>query len=202
MKLFQNIYSVWGKYKCNHAYLSRLTSDSIANIKHLANNSIRNASSASYNLLSNGPSLKDFIKSAAIVSQLHEEPVEEIPYLPNDSNYGQKRKVYFDIYGCQMNVNDTEIVWSILQDSGFLKTDSLDEADVVLVVTCAIRDGAETKIWNRLDYLKAIKNKTKKKRHMKIGVLGCMAERLKHKLLENQNAVDLGNNNNLILLKD
>lgn len=193
MKLFQNIYNICGKYRFNHTYFSRLTSDSVANIKYIQNKSIRTASNSSH-LLMNGPSLKDFIKGSAVVSELYEEPAEEIPYLPTDCNYGQKRKVYFDIYGCQMNVNDTEIVWSILQNSGFLKTDSLDEADVVLVVTCAIRDGAETKVWNRLDYLKAIKNKLKKKRHMKIGVLGCMAERLKHKLLEKQNAVDLGNN--------
>lgn len=84
--------------------------------------------------------------------------------------------VYFDVHGCQMNVNDTEIVWSILKSAGFAKTDTLDKADVILVMTCAIREGAETKIWNKLfSSLRALKKKRLKevdKPAVKIGVLG------------------------------
>lgn len=91
-----------------------------------------------------------------------------------------------------MNVNDTEIIWSILKAHNYLKTDNLNEADIVLIVTCAIREGAEAKIWNKLDFLRGI-NKARPK-HMpgfKIGILGCMAERLKHQVLEKDRTVDL-----------
>ncbi|XP_071451374.1 CDK5RAP1-like protein isoform X2 [Hetaerina americana] len=117
-----------------------------------------------------------------------------VPYLNEAYFSGRSRKVYFDVYGCQMNVNDTEVVWSILKRNGYLRTTVLDEADIVLVVTCAIREGAESKVWNKLTYLKGLKNsrgKNKRKVPMKIGVLGCMAERLKEKLLEKEKAVDL-----------
>jgi tRNA A37 methylthiotransferase MiaB len=74
-----------------------------------------------------------------------------------------------------MNVNDSEVIWSILQSHGYKKTETLQEADIVLVVTCAIREGAETKIWNKLKYLRGIKNKRAQEKHrnpMKIGVIG------------------------------
>lgn len=74
-----------------------------------------------------------------------------------------------------MNVNDTEIVWSILRKTGFKQTDIVTEADVVLLVTCAIREGAENKIWHRLDYLKSLKktrNRGKNKPPLKVGLLG------------------------------
>jgi tRNA A37 methylthiotransferase MiaB len=74
-----------------------------------------------------------------------------------------------------MNVNDTDIIWSILKGVGYLKTESVEEADVILVVTCAIREGAETKVWNKLKHLKALK-KAREKQHLKpqlkIGILG------------------------------
>lgn len=142
-------------------------------------------------LLPDGPSLKDFITSELPPI---EHTNENIPYLTN-TQYGLHRKVYFDIYGCQMNFNDTEIVWSILKNNGYLKTDKLNDADVVLVVTCSIREGAESKIWNKIDYLKGIratKLRSGNKIPMKIGILGCMAERLKHKMLEKEQAIDLG----------
>lgn len=92
-----------------------------------------------------------------------------------------------------MNVNDTDIIWAILKKHNYLKTDKLKEADVVLIVTCAIREGAESKIWGRLEYLKGV-NTAKLKNHspkFKIGILGCMAERLKHQVLEKDQSVDL-----------
>lgn len=135
-----------------------------------------------------GPTLKDFIISS---NQLKDETIDNIPYLSN-TQFGQNRKVFFDIYGCQMNFSDTEIIWSILRDNGYLKTDNIKEADVVLVVTCAIREGAESKIWNKINNLKGLRNAKKTSGQMKIGILGCMAERLKHKMLEKEQAIDLG----------
>nr|CAI5853971.1 unnamed protein product [Callosobruchus analis] len=87
-----------------------------------------------------------------------------------------------------MNVNDAEIVLSILKDNDFEPTKDLIEADVILILTCAIRDSAEEKIWGRLDFLKGIKRTRRKKL---TGLLGCMAERLKNKVLESTDMVDL-----------
>ncbi|KAK1900927.1 CDK5 regulatory subunit-associated protein 1 [Dissostichus eleginoides] len=113
-------------------------------------------------------------------------------YLSEDLEMGNSRKVYFETYGCQMNVNDTEIAWSILQRKGFLRTVELNEADVVLLVTCSIREKAEQTIWNRLKQLTAMKKRRKKSlAPMKIGILGCMAERLKTELLEREKLVDV-----------
>lgn len=135
-----------------------------------------------------GPSLKDFlIESSEPI--LTETP--QIPYLLEKSKINTKRKVFFDVYGCQMNLNDTDIVWSILKKEGFIKTDIEEEADIFLVMTCAIREGAETKIWHRLDHLRGYKRRAKD-RAVKIGILGCMAERLKEKLIEKEKAVDVG----------
>ncbi|KAK9738028.1 Radical SAM superfamily [Popillia japonica] len=138
--------------------------------------------------LLDGPQLKDFITKPQ-----YELASEDVPYLDN-TNFGHHRKVYFDVHGCQMNVNDTEIVWSILKSHNYLKTDDLEDADIVLVMTCAIREGAETKIWNKLENLKGLRNKKIEKNikpRMKIGILGCMAERLKEKILEKERTVDI-----------
>lgn len=140
-----------------------------------------------------GPGLKEFLQGN-LPTDTQRVVFTEPPYVANEHFSGHGRKVYFDVYGCQMNVNDTEIIWSVLKNVGFTKTDSLNDADVVLVVTCSIREGAETKIWNKLQYLKGINNvriKTKEKPPMKIGILGCMAERLKFKLLEREQCVDI-----------
>lgn len=102
------------------------------------------------------------------------------------------RKVFVEVYGCQMNTNDAEIVHGILKNSNeakYEKCDSLTDADVVLLMTCAIRENAESKIWNRLNFIKSFE-KTNKKR-LTVGVLGCMAERLKSDLLERSKTVDL-----------
>ncbi|PNF27510.1 CDK5RAP1-like protein [Cryptotermes secundus] len=142
------------------------------------------------NDIGRGPELKDFI----IASQVQPVKCESVPYVRNAAINGLNRKVYFEVYGCQMNVNDTDIIWSILKDVGYMKTESVEEADVILVVTCAIREGAETKVWNKLKHFKALKKarETQKlKPHLKIGVLGCMAERLKHQILEKEEIVDI-----------
>lgn len=98
------------------------------------------------------------------------------------------RRIYLETYGCQMNVSDSEIVAAVLRESGFGLTRDPAEADVVLLNTCAIRDNAEQKVRRRLDDLRAQKRRGN---DLRIGVLGCMAERLRHKLLEEEQLVDL-----------
>ena len=90
------------------------------------------------------------------------------------------KKLYIETYGCQMNVADSEVVASVMQMAGYEATEAIDEADAVFLNTCSVRDNAEQKIYHRLDALGAIK----RKRPMIIGVLGCMAERVKEDLLE------------------
>lgn len=101
---------------------------------------------------------------------------------------GNSKKLFIESYGCQMNLNDSEIVASILSNEGFNTTNSLEDADLVLVNTCSIREKAEQTIRKRLQKYNSVKkiNPT-----MKVGVLGCMAERLKEKFLEEEKIVDL-----------
>ena len=98
------------------------------------------------------------------------------------------KKLYIESYGCQMNFSDSEIVTSILQKEGFGTTSSYDEADVILLNTCSIREKAEQTVRNRLNHFNQVK---KTKPDVTVGVLGCMAERLKEKLLEEEKIVDL-----------
>ena len=90
-------------------------------------------------------------------------------------------KVYIETYGCQMNVNDSEVILSILQDEGYALTDNIDEANIILANTCSIRDNAEQRVWGRIDQFRLQK---RKRSGVIIGIVGCMAERLKTKLLE------------------
>ncbi|KAI6074038.1 CDK5 regulatory subunit-associated protein 1 [Aix galericulata] len=100
--------------------------------------------------------------------------------------------VYLETYGCQMNVNDTEIAWAILQKNGYTRTKEVDEADVILLVTCSVREKAEQAIWNRLQHLKALKARRQQDRlPLRIGILGCMAERLKEEILHREKLVDI-----------
>ena len=101
---------------------------------------------------------------------------------------GNNRKLFIESYGCQMNFSDSEIVASILSKEGFNTTQNLEDADLVLVNTCSIRDKAEQTVRKRLEKYNAVK---KINPSMKIGVLGCMAERLKEKFLEEEKMVDL-----------
>ncbi|CAM4194149.1 tRNA (N6-isopentenyl adenosine(37)-C2)-methylthiotransferase MiaB [Zobellia nedashkovskayae] len=98
------------------------------------------------------------------------------------------KKLYIESYGCQMNFSDSEIVASILANEGFDTTQNLNEADLVLVNTCSIREKAELTVRKRLEKFNAIK---RDRPHMKVGVLGCMAERLKHQFLEEEKIVDM-----------
>jgi len=108
--------------------------------------------------------------------------------LKTENKSSNSKKLYIESYGCQMNMNDSEIVASILSKQGFNTTQKLEEADLVLVNTCSIREKAETTVRNRLKKYNAVKKTNKK---MKVGVLGCMAERLKEKFLEEEKIVDL-----------
>ena len=98
------------------------------------------------------------------------------------------RKLFIETYGCQMNVGDTEIVVSIMQDEGFCYTESIAEADIILINTCSIRDNAEQRIWGRLSEMRRLR---RAKPSLLIGVIGCMAERLKEQLTEGELAVDI-----------
>lgn len=100
-----------------------------------------------------------------------------------------KRKLYIESYGCAMNFSDSEIVASILSEQGFNTTNILEEADLVLVNTCSIRDKAEQTVRKRLEKYNAVKRDINPK--MKVGVLGCMAERLKEKFLDEEKIVDM-----------
>lgn len=105
-----------------------------------------------------------------------------------EAKKGNNRKLFIESYGCAMNFSDSEIVASILSEQGFNTTQNLEDADLVLVNTCSIRDKAEQTVRKRLEKYNAVKRINPK---MKVGVLGCMAERLKTKFLEEEKIVDL-----------
>jgi len=100
----------------------------------------------------------------------------------------KQNSVYIETYGCQMNVADTELVQGLLVEKGYSLTQNIDTADVILLNTCSIRDNAEQRIYGRLGNIKAIKDKDPSK---VIGILGCMAERLKKDLIEEKKMVDV-----------
>ena len=99
-------------------------------------------------------------------------------FTPNFSD----KKLYIETYGCQMNVADSEVVASIMQMAGFELTDNIENADAVFVNTCSVRDNAEQKVLSRLQYFRSLR---KKKKQLLIGVIGCMAERVKEDLIQN-----------------
>ena len=97
------------------------------------------------------------------------------------------KKAYIETYGCQMNVNDTEVIFSILQKAGYARTERMEDANLIMANTCSIRDNAEQRIWGRLEVF----NQQRKARPgTLVGIVGCMAERLKDKLLDTRK-VDL-----------
>ncbi len=104
------------------------------------------------------------------------------------SEMTDRKKLYIETYGCQMNVADSEVVISLMQEQGYEVTERMEEASLILVNTCSIRENAEQRIWGRLDVFRQQKEKRPGTR---IGVIGCMAERLKEDLLKREKAVDL-----------
>lgn len=123
-----------------------------------------------------------------INKQIDEERQGEAMERKSQPKASNGRKVYIESYGCQMNFSDSEIVASILEKEGYETTKLLQDADIVFVNTCSIRDKAEQTVRNRLKSFNKVK---KSKPSMIIGVLGCMAERLKSKLLEEERLVDI-----------
>ncbi|MEG1999487.1 MAG: tRNA (N6-isopentenyl adenosine(37)-C2)-methylthiotransferase MiaB, partial [Bacteroidales bacterium] len=102
-------------------------------------------------------------------------------------NFTQEKKLFIETYGCQMNVADSEVVASIMQTDGYVICDDITDADAIFVNTCSIRDNAEQKVLSRLQFFNTLK---RKKRNLIVGVLGCMAERVKEELINHHN-VDL-----------
>lgn len=129
--------------------------------------------------------MKDLIADIDVLQGHESEP--ESKTTP-DSHSGKTRKLYIESYGCQMNYSDSEIVASILHKEGFDTTSEINEADIVFLNTCSIREKAETTVRNRLNHINGLK---KQKPELLIGVLGCMAERLKSKFLDEEKIVDL-----------
>lgn len=124
-----------------------------------------------------------------VATKVHDEARQGEAYAPfdNDPNI-YKRRFYIESYGCQMNFSDSEIVASILSTEGFGATRNFEEADLILLNTCSIREKAEQTVRKRLTEFRKLK---KKRPSMLVGVLGCMAERLKAKFLEEEKLVDL-----------
>jgi len=131
--------------------------------------------------------MEPVIKDINILDDKREESCEVVK-VSEENNAGNTRKLYIESYGCQMNFSDSEIVSSIMAKEGFDTTSSLENADVIFINTCSIRDKAEQTIRSRLAFFNSLK---KQKPELQIGVLGCMAERLKAKLLEEERIVDL-----------
>jgi tRNA-2-methylthio-N6-dimethylallyladenosine synthase len=124
-----------------------------------------------------------------LATKVHDETKQGEAFAPFavDTNV-YKKHFYIESYGCAMNFSDSEIVASILNDEGFGATKNVEDADLILINTCSIRDKAEQVIRKRLTEFRILK---REKKGMLIGVLGCMAERLKAKLLEEEKLVDL-----------
>jgi tRNA-2-methylthio-N6-dimethylallyladenosine synthase len=98
------------------------------------------------------------------------------------------KRFYIETYGCQMNFADSEIVNSILLDEGMEPVDEAEKADVIFINTCSIRENAETRVWNRLKEFRNLKNSNK---DLTVGVLGCMAERIRDQIIEQEQLVDI-----------
>ena len=126
-------------------------------------------------------------ETLSILTEADKVGADEPRVLDEELAVGKKR-LYIESYGCQMNFSDSEIVASVMRNAGFATTASADDADVIFLNTCAIRDNAEQKVRNRLKQLNILK---KRKPELLVGMLGCMAERLKAKLLEEEKIVDI-----------
>ncbi|DBA70565.1 TPA: hypothetical protein ACH3X2_011957 [Trebouxia sp. C0005] len=145
---------------------------------------VQSTSTSSATKLADGPPFQYFLNA------LSKRNLGSLETTPPAEGPDSKRKVYIETYGCQMNVNDSEVLLSVLADNGYAETQQDTDADVIFLNTCAIREQAEQRIWSRLGTLKQLKNRNKNKPPV-VGVLGCMAERLKVQLLDSDKLVDL-----------
>lgn len=132
--------------------------------------------------------MQELIKDLNIIDKNNSQKSCEVVKTSTEQNTGKQRKLYVESYGCQMNFSDSEIVTSIMQKEGFDTTSDFESADVIFLNTCSIREKAEQTVRNRLNQFNALK---KNRPGVLVGVLGCMAERLKSKLLEEEKIVDL-----------
>ena len=130
--------------------------------------------------------MSELINDIDILSK--DELTCETVKVSKDKEGSTSKRIYIESYGCQMNFSDSEIVSSIMQKEGFGTTSELDNADIVFLNTCSIREKAEQTVRNRLNHINGFK---KQKPELMVGILGCMAERLKSKLLEEEKIVDL-----------
>ena len=133
------------------------------------------------------PGTRPIVSDIGILSGEADQSLDTARQVSSESD--GRQMVYLETYGCQMNVSDSEIVASVLRGSGFGLTRDPDSADVVLINTCAIRENAEQKVRRRLETFRS--RKQKRAPDLKLGVLGCMAERLREKLLDEEKLVDL-----------
>ena len=118
-----------------------------------------------------------------VVNQIRDMKLEDLRPLS-----GNGKRLYVETYGCQMNVGDSELLVSIMQDEGYRYTEDIAQADVILVNTCSIRDNAEQRIWGRLREFHRYKRARK---GLVVGIVGCMAERLREELFERETVVDV-----------
>lgn len=128
------------------------------------------------------------MENTNIIKEIDENRQGEAMVFPENSGDKSTKKLYLESYGCQMNFSDSEIVASILTKNGFSTTKDYKQADLILMNTCAVRDNAEQRVRNKLREYHILK---KKKPGLIVGILGCMAERLKSSLLEEEKIVDL-----------
>ncbi len=131
--------------------------------------------------------MENIIQDIDILDRNSQEATETVK-TSKEENTGKKKKLYIESYGCQMNFADSEVVTSIMKDNGYDTTSDYEAADVVFLNTCSIREKAELTVRKRLSQFNKIK---KEKPELTIGVLGCMAERLKEKLLDEEKLVDV-----------
>ncbi|CAK7334455.1 unnamed protein product [Dovyalis caffra] len=163
----------------------------------------RNFSQPPVSKTTQGPGLHHFVAQAASAASASRTQPQFVPALevPPDIEIPPKGRIYHETYGCQMNVNDMEIVLSIMKNAGFSEVvDVPESAEIIFINTCAIRDNAEQKVWQRLNYFWFLKRHWKSNVAIgrsqslyppKVVVLGCMAERLKDKILDADKMVDV-----------
>jgi radical SAM methylthiotransferase, miaB/rimO family len=168
-------------YKTTYSTLSRASDVNQKKIENFKNN------------IENGPDLNHFIQKFSKINSLSGKTYvvkrdEPIPYLSDHELDGHGISVFIETYGCQMNENDTQIVSKILSNYNYKMVDNLNQAEIVFLMTCSIRDSAESKIWSRLKELRRLKKQGLLKQ---VGVIGCMASRLKADLIEKEKSVDI-----------
>ncbi|MEM6264583.1 MAG: tRNA (N6-isopentenyl adenosine(37)-C2)-methylthiotransferase MiaB [Bacteroidota bacterium] len=126
--------------------------------------------------------------STGVLERTIEESQQGVAYEESASGQQPEKLAYIETYGCQMNFSDTEIVASVLREMNYGFTSSEQEADLIFINTCSIRENAESKVWNRLRHIRKRKSENPS---LMVGVLGCMAERLRDKLIEQEQLVDM-----------